>query len=107
LAGRAFEEREHHKRSSHNYIIEKPVKAGEEYDVSISGVGTRGDAFARINNFVVFVPGASEGDNLRIRITNVREKFATAEIVGASAAGAKGPAAEEEAKAEEPEGDGL
>lgn len=103
MVGRAFEERGYKERRAHRYIGRKPVKTGEEYDVTIEGVGTRGDAFARIQNFIIFVPGAKEGDSLRVRITSVHEKFATAEIVGAG----KPEEAEEteeagtEAKAEE------
>ncbi len=40
----------------------KPVNVGEEYDVEISEVGSRGDGIARVKNFVVFVNGGKQGE---------------------------------------------
>jgi len=57
----------------------KPVKVGEEYDVEISEVGNRGDGIARIKNFVVFVNGVKQGEKTRIKIKEVRERFAIGE----------------------------
>jgi predicted RNA-binding protein with TRAM domain len=59
--------------------IPKPVKVGEEYDVEINEVGSKGDGIARIKNFVVFVNGAKKGEKMRIKITSVRNRFALAE----------------------------
>jgi predicted RNA-binding protein with TRAM domain len=69
--------------------IPKPVKPGEEYDVEISEVGSRGDGIARVKNFVVFVNGVKQGDKVKIKITEVRNRFAIGEVVGKG----EGPAA--------------
>jgi predicted RNA-binding protein with TRAM domain len=58
-----------------------PVKEGETYTVKIDARGKSGDGLARVEGFVVFVPGANVGDEVKVRITSVRRKFATAEIV--------------------------
>ncbi len=58
----------------------KPVKVGEEYDVEITETGSKGDGIARIKNFVVFVPGSKKGEKRRIKIKEVRNKFAVGEI---------------------------
>jgi len=58
-----------------------PVEEGQEVDVTIDSVGKRGDGIARINNFVVFVPGTNQGDQVKVRITSVRGNFATGEVV--------------------------
>ena len=79
---------------------EKPVKEGEVYDVEINEVSDRGDGIAKIKNFVVFVPGTSKGDKVKIKITKVRMKFAEAEVVSGEEAATEEPA--EEAVAEEP-----
>jgi predicted RNA-binding protein with TRAM domain len=63
----------------------KPVKVGEEYDVEISETGSRGDGIARVNNFVVFVNGAKQGEKVKIRITDVRDRFAIGEKADGSA----------------------
>lgn len=54
----------------------KPVKVGEEYDTEIKEMGSRGDGIARIKNFVVFVNNTKVGEKTRIKITEVRNKFA-------------------------------
>jgi len=64
-----------------------PVKVGEEYDVEISEVGSRGDGIARIQNFVVFVAGTKKGDKAKIKITQVRGRSAIGEVVGGAASG--------------------
>ncbi len=62
----------------------KPVKIGEEYDVEITETGSRGDGIARIKNFVVFVPGTSKGDKVRVRIKELRGRSAIGEVVESS-----------------------
>jgi predicted RNA-binding protein with TRAM domain len=84
----------------------KPVKVGEEYDVEIAETGSRGDGIARVNNFVVFVNGAKQGEKAKIKITDVRNRFAIGEKVGAaSAAGAAAAPAQAEGATEAPMGD--
>ena len=60
----------------------KPINEGEEYDVEITEVGSRGDGIARIKNFVVFVSNAKKGEKCKIKIKEVRDRFATGEKVG-------------------------
>jgi predicted RNA-binding protein with TRAM domain len=60
---------------------DKPVKEGETYDVEIIEVGSRGDGIAKIQNFVIFVPGTNKGDKIKIRITKVRSSSAIGEVV--------------------------
>lgn len=62
--------------------FEKPVKIGEEYDVEIKEEGSRGDGIARVKNFVIFVANAKKGDKCKIKITQVRRRFAIGEKVG-------------------------
>ncbi len=59
-----------------------PVAVGEEYDVEITEVGSRGDGIARVKNFVVFVSGVNKGDKVRIRIKELRGRSAVGEVVG-------------------------
>ena len=59
----------------------KPINEGEEYDVEISEVGTKGDGIARVKNFVIFVPEAKQGEKCRIRIKMVRPRFAVGEKI--------------------------
>jgi predicted RNA-binding protein with TRAM domain len=68
-------------RFERGLALPKPVKVGEKYDVEIAEVGTRGDGIARIQNFVIFVPGTRRGDKVRIEIKDVRARFAIGEKV--------------------------
>lgn len=64
--------------------IPRPVREGEEYDVEINEVGSRGDGIARVKNFVVFVPDTKQGEKAHIKIREVRNRFAIGEKVGAA-----------------------
>ncbi len=81
-------------RGRGGYDIPKPVKVGEEYDVEISEVGSKGDGICRIKNFIVFVNGAKKGEKIKIKITDVMSRFAVAEKVGKASATSEEPAGE-------------
>lgn len=69
-------------RSSYSGSSEpKPVKAGDELEVKIEAVASKGDGIAKKDGFVIFVKGAKEGDTVKIRITEVKERFAVGEII--------------------------
>jgi predicted RNA-binding protein with TRAM domain len=59
----------------------KPVEAGKEYDVQITEISRKGEGIARIHGFVIFVKEGKVGQNAKIRIIQVGNRFATAEIV--------------------------
>lgn len=79
--GNEWGERRDRQRKNYGQAVEKPVKVGEEHQVTIDAVGSRGDGIAKISNFVIFVPGGQASQTVKVRITSVRERFATAEIV--------------------------
>jgi predicted RNA-binding protein with TRAM domain len=60
----------------------KPVEVGKEYDVEITEISRRGDGIAKIGGFVIFVAGAKAGAKVRIKVTSVGPRFASAQIVG-------------------------
>ena len=61
---------------------EVPVKVGETYDVEIKSVGEKGDGIARVNGFVLFVPGVKKKDYVKIKVTKVLAKVGFAQVVG-------------------------
>jgi len=63
-----------------------PIEEGEELDVTIEAVGEKGDGIAKAKGFVIFVPGAKEGEHVRVRVTKVLRNFSFGEIVGAASA---------------------
>ncbi|NQU97831.1 TRAM domain-containing protein [Candidatus Woesearchaeota archaeon] len=72
-----------------------PVKEGEELVVKIEAVGAKGDGIAKKEGFVLFVPNAKEGDEVKVKVSRVLRNVGFADIVG------KGAAAPEEEPAEE------
>ncbi len=58
-----------------------PVEQGKEYDVSITERSRKGDGIAKIQGFVIFVKGRQVGQNCKVRITQIGNRFATAEII--------------------------
>ena len=68
----------------------KPVEVGKEYNVSISDTSRRGEGIAKVEGFIVFVPGTKVGQNVRIKVTQVSQRFASGQVVESSA----GPAPE-------------
>ncbi|MEM3202176.1 MAG: TRAM domain-containing protein [Candidatus Micrarchaeaceae archaeon] len=63
-----------------NYFMQKPVKVGDVVDVKIEAVASKGDGIAKIEGFVIFVPGGKEGQEVKVKITEVKPRFATGEI---------------------------
>jgi predicted RNA-binding protein with TRAM domain len=59
----------------------KPVKVGDELEVKIEAVASKGDGIAKKDGFVIFIKDAHEGETLKIRITEVKERFAVGEII--------------------------
>ncbi len=58
-----------------------PVEEGEVYDVTIQDIARQGDGIARIEGFVIFVPGTKVGEEVRIKVERVLPKFAFASVV--------------------------
>ena len=58
-----------------------PVAVGDEIDVRIDSVGEKGDGVARKNGFILFVPGTSKGDYVKIRISKVLPKVGFAQVI--------------------------
>lgn len=53
-----------------------PINEGETYSVKIESIGREGDGIAKINGFVVFIPGAKVGDELDVKINKVTRRVA-------------------------------
>lgn len=66
----------------------KPVEVGKEYNVTISDTSRRGEGIAKIDGFVIFVPGTKLGQSLRIKVTQVSERFASGQVIQSTEAAA-------------------
>lgn len=63
------------------YFLPKPVKPGDEIEVTIDAVASKGDGIAKKDGFVIFVKGTKQGDKVKVRITDVKARFAIGEVV--------------------------
>ncbi|MCD6434637.1 MAG: TRAM domain-containing protein [Candidatus Diapherotrites archaeon] len=71
---RAFKKRFYRPRNT-------PVEEGKEYNVTIEALGSKGDGIAKIQGFVVIVPGTKEEDSVKVKINAVRGSVAFAEKI--------------------------
>ena len=80
-----------------------PINVGDEFDVKIESVGEKGDGIAKVQGFVVFVPGVKKGDEVKIKVTRVSQRFAFGEVVGSGKVKKAKPSEEGEESEEESE----
>ena len=57
------------------------MRKGDELVLEIEKFADRGKSLARLNGYVVFVPGAVPGDKVKVRIVRKKKKFAEARLV--------------------------
>ncbi len=79
-----------------------PVKVGDVLDVKIESVGAKGDGVAKVQGFVLFVPGVQEGQEVKVKVTRVLRKAGFAEVVSGEGAAEPSEEAPAEESAEEP-----
>ena len=64
-----------------SYFLPKPVKVGDELEVKVEAVGAKGDGIPKKDGFVIFVKGAQQGTDVKVRIVDVKAKSAVAELI--------------------------
>jgi 23S rRNA (uridine2552-2'-O)-methyltransferase len=72
--------------SSELFLVAKnhltaPVRTGNRIQVEIEDVGSEGDGIAKVEGFTLFVPGAETGEELTVKVTDVKPRFGFAERV--------------------------
>ncbi len=72
--------------SSELYLVGKhyltaPVRSGDEIAVEIIDVGSEGDGIAKVEDFTVFIPETETGETHTVRITDVKPRFAFADVI--------------------------
>lgn len=59
-----------------------PVEVGEIRYVEIEDIGKQGDGIARVERgYVIIVPGAEMGEQVKIEVSEVKPNFAVGEII--------------------------
>lgn len=60
-------------------FLPKPIKEGDEIDLTIEAMGSRGDGIGKTEGFVVFVPGVQVGETVKVKIKELRGRSAIGE----------------------------
>ncbi|HJR85157.1 MAG TPA: TRAM domain-containing protein [Nitrososphaeraceae archaeon] len=58
----------------------KPVELDKIYEVVINEITGKGDGIARVQGFIIFVENGKIGNNVRVKVTEVADRFAKATI---------------------------
>jgi len=58
-----------------------PVELGEELEVDITELSSKGEGMARVQGLVIHVPNTKPGDHVKVKITQIRDKAANAEKI--------------------------
>ena len=58
-----------------------PVELGEELEVDIKELSSKGDGMAKVQGLVIHVPDTKLGDHVKVKITQIRGKSANAEVI--------------------------
>jgi len=72
--------------SSELYLVGKsrltaPVREGDTVEVEIVDEGSEGDGIAKVDGFTLFVPGATTGETLTVRVDDVKPRYAFAQPI--------------------------
>ena len=68
-------------RPSKPFLQKAPIWRGQQLEVVIDDIGSRGDGIARMHNYMIFVPGGKVGEHVTVKIVSVGGKFAVAERI--------------------------
>ena len=58
----------------------KPVEVGKKYEVDITEISRKGDGIARVQGFIVFIENGKVGNKIRVKVTEVADRFAKATV---------------------------
>ena len=57
------------------------IVVGKEYEVDVTEISRQGDGIARVQGFVVFVKNGKVKQNVKVKVEQVGNRFATATVV--------------------------
>ena len=58
-----------------------PIDVGSRIELAVHDIGHKGEGVGRYQGLAVFVPKGVPGDRLLVRITEVKKRYARAELV--------------------------
>lgn len=64
-----------------NTNVIKPVRFGDQIEIEIQSLAFGGDSVGRYQDFAIFVPGGLPGERVRVKINQVKDHYASGEIL--------------------------
>lgn len=58
-----------------------PVKLNKRYEVEVISNGERGDGIAKIENFVLIIPGALKGEIVQVEVVKILPNYCFARLL--------------------------
>ncbi|NIO23117.1 MAG: TRAM domain-containing protein [Candidatus Aenigmarchaeota archaeon] len=71
-----------HKKKDKYTKKKPPVKRGDVIELYIKDVSKKGDGVGKFEDFAVFVPGAEEGEVVKVKIVEVKKNCAVGKRMG-------------------------
>lgn len=62
-------------------FMRHPIEVGEELEVDITEFSPKEEGIAKVQGLVVYVPNATPGNHVKIRVLHIDGKAAKAEII--------------------------
>ncbi|MFL6413454.1 MAG: TRAM domain-containing protein [Nitrososphaeraceae archaeon] len=62
-------------------LLQNQLKYAKEYEVDVTEISRQGDGIARVQGFVVFVKIGKVKQNVKVKVEQVGNRFATATLV--------------------------
>ena len=69
------------KRKAATIVQKDVIEEGETYELRIESVGNKGDGIAKVDKYLIFVPGAVKGEIVKAKIKKISGTLAFAEVV--------------------------
>ena len=57
------------------------IEKNKEYVLTIDGMGYQGEGVGKVEGFTIFVPGAIQGEKVKVKALKVNKNFAFAKLI--------------------------
>jgi len=66
------------KKKVHKTAESERIEEGGIYEVRIQDIGSKGDGVAKVGKYIIYVPGTTKGEEVKIRVNSVKGTMAFA-----------------------------